>query len=63
MLLLTRNVGEKLKIGENVIVTVVGVSGGQISIGIDAPREIQVDREEWSTPQSNGPSVCMSEGI
>jgi len=63
MLLLTRNVGEKLKIGENVIVTVVGVSGGQISIGIDAPREIQVDREEWSNAQPNGRSVCMSEGI
>lgn len=63
MLLLTRGVGEKLKIGENVTVTVVEVKGGQICIGIDAPRDIQVDREEWLHLQANGLSVCMAEGI
>jgi carbon storage regulator len=46
MLILTRKVGEKLVIGENVTVTVLGVKGIQIRIGIDAPREIQVHREE-----------------
>ena len=46
MLILTRRVGEKLIIGENVIVTVLGVKGTQIRIGIDAPAEIQVHREE-----------------
>ena len=46
MLILTRRVGEKLVIGENVIVTVLGVKGNQIRIGIDAPAEIQVHREE-----------------
>ena len=46
MLILTRRVGEKLVIGENVIVTVLGVKGNQIRIGIDAPSEIQVHREE-----------------
>jgi carbon storage regulator len=46
MLILTRRVGEKLVIGENVIVTVLGVKGNQIRIGIDAPQEIQVHREE-----------------
>jgi carbon storage regulator len=46
MLILTRRVGEKLVIGENVTVTVLGVKGNQIRIGIDAPHEVQVHREE-----------------
>lgn len=46
MLLFKRNVGEKLKIGKDVTVTVLGFKGNQISIGIDAPRDIQVNREE-----------------
>jgi carbon storage regulator len=46
VLVLTRRVGEKLVIGENVTVTILGVKGNQIRIGIDAPRDIQVNREE-----------------
>ena len=46
MLILTRRVGEKLIIGENVTVTVLGVKGNQIRIGIDAPRDVLVNREE-----------------
>jgi carbon storage regulator len=46
MLILTRRVGEKLIIGEDVIVTVLGVKGAQVRIGINAPREVTVNREE-----------------
>lgn len=46
MLVLTRRVGEKLIIGENVTVTMLGVKGTQVRIGIDAPRDVRVDREE-----------------
>lgn len=46
MLILTRRTGEKLVIGENVTVTVLGIKGNQIRIGIEAPRDVSVNREE-----------------
>ena len=46
MLVLTRRVGETLMIGDDVTVTVLGVKGSQARIGINAPREIPVHREE-----------------
>jgi len=46
MLVLTRRPGETIVIGDNVKVTMLGVEGKQIRIGIDAPRDIAVHREE-----------------
>ncbi|MDA9832236.1 carbon storage regulator CsrA [Gammaproteobacteria bacterium] len=46
MLILTRRVGETLVIGDNVRVTVLGVRGHQVRIGVDAPKEVTVHREE-----------------
>lgn len=46
MLILTRRVGEVLKVGDEVTVTVLGVKGNQVRIGVDAPSDVSVHREE-----------------
>ncbi|MDO6514703.1 MULTISPECIES: carbon storage regulator CsrA [Neptuniibacter] len=46
MLILTRRVGETLMVGDEVTVTVLGVKGNQVRIGVNAPKDVSVHREE-----------------
>jgi carbon storage regulator len=55
MLVLTRKLMEKLYIGDNVCVTVVRLEGGQVRLGIDAPREVAVIRAELLDGRDIGP--------
>ena len=50
MLVLTRKPGERLVIGNNIVVTVVSVRNGQVRLGFEAPREVSIRREEIVTP-------------
>ena len=46
MLILTRRVGETLVIGDDIVVTVLSIKGNQVRVGVKAPKEISVHREE-----------------
>ena len=46
MLILTRKLGETIRIGESIVVTVLGVHGTQVRLGVAAPKDVPVDREE-----------------
>lgn len=46
MLILTRRVGETLMVGDEITVTVLGVKGNQVRLGVNAPKEVAVHREE-----------------
>jgi carbon storage regulator len=68
MLILTRRVGETVMIGNDVTVTVLGVKGNQVRIGVNAPKDVAVHREEIyerikreedQDPNSNSPAAKM----
>ena len=50
MLILTRRVGEKLIIGDDINITTLNIQGNQVRFGIDAPRELPIYREEIYVP-------------
>lgn len=69
MLVLSRRVTETIKIGDDIQVTILGVSGGQVRVGIIAPRAVPVHREEvyeriqaeaTAARPPDGPKLCIS---
>jgi carbon storage regulator len=61
MLVLSRKLGEKIVIGDNIVVTVVKIDRNQIRIGIEAPHEVPVYREEISPARLGAPKASSSE--
>lgn len=57
MLVLSRKVGERILIGDQISVTVVRIAGGGVRLGIEAPHDMAVIREELSGPLEDGPIV------
>ncbi len=51
MLILSRSINETIKIGDDITVTVLGISGNQVKVGISAPRETAVLRQELADPE------------
>jgi carbon storage regulator len=58
MLVLGRRLGESIKIGDDITVTVTSISNGQIRLGIDAPQEVAVHREEIYNRIEEGEKNC-----
>ncbi len=62
MLVLSRKLGEKIVIGDNIVVTVVKIDRNQIRIGIEAPHDVAVYREEIAPQRSMKSSVVEAVG-
>lgn len=61
MLILTRRMGETLMIGEEITVTVLGVKGNQVRLGVNAPRTVAVHREEiFARIKNEGEDAAVS---
>lgn len=54
MLVLTRKTEQKIRIGKDVVITILKVHGDQVSVGIEAPKELQIVREELLQPERAG---------
>lgn len=54
MLILSRRIGESIKIGDDITVVVLGVNGCQVRLGIEAPRDVAVDRTEIAERKASG---------
>ncbi len=67
MLILTRRVGETVMIGNEVTVTVLGVKGNQVRIGVNAPKDVAVHREEIyeriKREQDQNPAAAISKAV
>ena len=61
MLVLTRKVGESIKIGPNTYITVVSVKGDKVRVGVTAPREIPIYRTELLTEEDGGSDVTVAQ--
>jgi carbon storage regulator len=63
MLILTRRIGEVLRVGDDVSITVLGIKGNQVRIGIDAPKDVSVHREEIYQRIKNESSGAEDQGV
>jgi carbon storage regulator len=62
MLILTRRIGETIIIGDNIQATVLGIKGSQVRLGLDAPKEISIHREEiWDRIQEDKNKASQTE--
>jgi|TARA_R100000005_G_scaffold94153_1_gene71349 carbon storage regulator len=61
MLILTRRVGESLMVGDDITITVLGVKGNQVRIGVNAPKDVAVHREEIYNRIQEGDEAAVPE--